>query len=59
MQCAIGQLIEEARGPQAADGGVDIAQHGRSKSVHGGHFAALEEPVLLTVDIREFFRDLR
>ena len=26
---------------------------------HGGHFAALEEPVLLTADIREFFRDLR
>ncbi|WP_433524738.1 epoxide hydrolase family protein [Nocardia pseudovaccinii] len=26
---------------------------------HGGHFAALEEPVLLTNDIREFFRDLR
>ncbi|TLF74710.1 epoxide hydrolase family protein [Nocardia cyriacigeorgica] len=25
----------------------------------GGHFAALEEPVLLTSDIREFFRDLR
>ncbi|BDT89216.1 epoxide hydrolase family protein [Nocardia cyriacigeorgica] len=25
----------------------------------GGHFAALEEPVLLTTDIREFFRDLR
>lgn len=25
----------------------------------GGHFAALEEPVLLTNDIREFFRDLR
>ncbi|BDU08617.1 epoxide hydrolase [Nocardia cyriacigeorgica] len=25
----------------------------------GGHFAALEEPVLLTADIREFFRDLR
>lgn len=25
----------------------------------GGHFAALEEPVLLTDDIREFFRDLR
>ncbi|MEV6556007.1 epoxide hydrolase family protein [Nocardia sp. NPDC051756] len=26
---------------------------------HGGHFAALEEPVLLTTDVREFFRDLR
>ncbi|WP_433731226.1 epoxide hydrolase family protein [Nocardia sp. CA-129566] len=26
---------------------------------HGGHFAALEEPVILTNDIREFFRDLR
>jgi pimeloyl-ACP methyl ester carboxylesterase len=26
---------------------------------HGGHFAALEEPATLTVDIREFFRDLR
>ncbi|MFG1797869.1 epoxide hydrolase family protein [Nocardia sp. NPDC049149] len=25
----------------------------------GGHFAALEEPALLTADIREFFRDLR
>jgi pimeloyl-ACP methyl ester carboxylesterase len=25
----------------------------------GGHFAALEEPVLLTNDVREFFRDLR
>ncbi|MFC7449235.1 epoxide hydrolase family protein [Rhodococcus daqingensis] len=25
----------------------------------GGHFAALEEPALLTDDIREFFRDLR
>ncbi len=25
----------------------------------GGHFAALEEPRLLTADIREFFRDLR
>ncbi|WP_454195079.1 epoxide hydrolase family protein [Nocardia sp. Marseille-Q1738] len=25
----------------------------------GGHFAAMEEPVLLTADIREFFRDLR
>ena len=25
----------------------------------GGHFAALEEPVLLTNGIREFFRDLR
>jgi pimeloyl-ACP methyl ester carboxylesterase len=25
----------------------------------GGHFAALEEPELLTTDIREFFRDLR
>ncbi|MFI7001756.1 epoxide hydrolase family protein [Nocardia sp. NPDC050175] len=25
----------------------------------GGHFAALEAPVLLTDDIREFFRDLR
>ncbi|MFI6778077.1 epoxide hydrolase family protein [Nocardia sp. NPDC050412] len=25
----------------------------------GGHFAALEEPVLLLNDIREFFRDLR
>ena len=26
---------------------------------HGGHFAALEEPEMLTADIREFFRDLR
>jgi len=25
----------------------------------GGHFAALEEPVILVADIREFFRDLR
>ncbi|MGV9723905.1 epoxide hydrolase family protein [Nocardia beijingensis] len=25
----------------------------------GGHFAAMEEPALLTADIREFFRDLR
>ncbi|GAA5090105.1 epoxide hydrolase family protein [Nocardia iowensis] len=25
----------------------------------GGHFAAMEEPELLTTDIREFFRDLR
>ncbi|WP_018787173.1 epoxide hydrolase family protein [Micromonospora sp. CNB394] len=25
----------------------------------GGHFAALEEPELLTTDLREFFRDLR
>ncbi|MBF6214874.1 epoxide hydrolase [Nocardia puris] len=25
----------------------------------GGHFAALEEPELLTTDVREFFRDLR
>ncbi|SCG67889.1 epoxide hydrolase family protein [Micromonospora coxensis] len=25
----------------------------------GGHFAALEEPELLTADLREFFRDLR
>jgi pimeloyl-ACP methyl ester carboxylesterase len=25
----------------------------------GGHFAAMEEPQLLTTDIREFFRDLR
>ncbi|AYF74366.1 epoxide hydrolase [Nocardia yunnanensis] len=25
----------------------------------GGHFAALEEPVLLVTDIREFFRELR
>lgn len=25
----------------------------------GGHFAALEEPVMLTADIRDFFRDLR
>ncbi|CAM5252580.1 microsomal epoxide hydrolase [Streptomyces spiroverticillatus] len=25
----------------------------------GGHFAALEEPALLTQDVREFFRDLR
>lgn len=25
----------------------------------GGHFAAMEEPSLLTADIREFFRDLR
>ncbi|MFB6394751.1 epoxide hydrolase family protein [Polymorphospora lycopeni] len=25
----------------------------------GGHFAALEEPALLTADIRDFFRDLR
>ncbi|MCC3328790.1 epoxide hydrolase family protein [Nocardia abscessus] len=25
----------------------------------GGHFAAMEEPELLTADIREFFRDLR
>ncbi|MGN9808191.1 epoxide hydrolase family protein [Micromonospora sp. BQ11] len=25
----------------------------------GGHFAALEEPELLTVDLRDFFRDLR
>ncbi|WP_040739166.1 epoxide hydrolase family protein [Nocardia tenerifensis] len=25
----------------------------------GGHFAALEEPELLTADVREFFRDLR
>jgi pimeloyl-ACP methyl ester carboxylesterase len=24
----------------------------------GGHFAALEEPAILTADIREFFRDL-
>ena len=26
---------------------------------HGGHFAALEEPELLTADVREFFRTLR
>ncbi|WP_039801334.1 epoxide hydrolase family protein [Nocardia araoensis] len=26
---------------------------------HGGHFAAMEEPALLTADIRAFFRDLR
>ncbi|MFC9440402.1 epoxide hydrolase family protein [Nocardia sp. NPDC057030] len=26
---------------------------------HGGHFAALEAPELLTTDVREFFRDLR
>lgn len=26
---------------------------------HGGHFAALEQPMALTVDIRAFFRDLR
>jgi epoxide hydrolase len=25
----------------------------------GGHFAALEEPAMLTADIRDFFRDLR
>ena len=25
----------------------------------GGHFAALEEPELLTTDVREFFRSLR
>jgi pimeloyl-ACP methyl ester carboxylesterase len=26
---------------------------------HGGHFAALEEPEMLTADVRAFFRDLR
>jgi pimeloyl-ACP methyl ester carboxylesterase len=26
---------------------------------HGGHFAALEEPAMLTDDVRAFFRDLR
>jgi pimeloyl-ACP methyl ester carboxylesterase len=26
---------------------------------HGGHFAAMEEPQLLTSDVREFFRGLR
>jgi pimeloyl-ACP methyl ester carboxylesterase len=25
----------------------------------GGHFAALEQPVLLVDDVRAFFRDLR
>lgn len=25
----------------------------------GGHFAALEEPELLTTDLREFYRELR
>jgi pimeloyl-ACP methyl ester carboxylesterase len=26
---------------------------------HGGHFAALEEPVLLVEDLRAFYRPLR
>ena len=30
-----------------------------TKMPRGGHFAALEEPDLLTEDIRAFFRDLR
>ena len=25
----------------------------------GGHFAAMEEPMLLVEDVREFFRDIR
>jgi hypothetical protein len=26
---------------------------------HGGHFAAMEQPVLLAEDVRAFFRPLR
>jgi len=47
------------RSPQVPTGAIMFAHDVGDVEGRGGHFAAWEEPRLLTDDIRTFFRDLR
>ena len=49
----------EKHGYSALQLGVGTPKIKRLSAAQRGHFAALEQPVLLTNELRAFFRDLR